>query len=218
MSGAIAVFVKTPAAEAFHLASSQSVSSVAQSLSQQADIKSYYAVAEEAALNHSHWDALPCVWQGEGGLGERMAHIYQTLLSEHDFVILVGADIPQMTSAELLSASAWLTHEEQARFVFGPSVDGGFWVFGGNCSIPQSLWTDVVYSVADTGAQFFNKIEHLGAIKTLSPLRDVDEVSDLLPLRDALLNLTEPLPEQYELIRFLDVLYFARPRLRISNS
>lgn len=222
MSGAIAVFVKTPglspvktrlaaslgteAAEAFHLASSQSVSSVAQSLSQQADIKSYYAVAEESALNHSHWDDLPCEWQGEGGLGERMAHIYQTLLSEHDFVILVGADIPQMTSAELLNASVWLTHEEQARFVFGPSVDGGFWVFGGNCSIPQSLWTDVVYSVADTGAQFFNKIEQLGEVKTLAPLRDVDEVSDLLPLRDALLNLAEPLPEQYELIRFLDLL------------
>lgn len=222
MSGAIAVFVKTPGlspvktrlaatlgretAEAFHLASSQSVSSVAQSLSQQADLKSYYAVAEESALNHSYWEDLPCLWQGEGGLGERMAHIYQRLLNKHDFVILVGADIPQMTTAELLDAVSWLPHEEQARLVFGPSVDGGFWVFGGNCSVPQSLWTDIVYSSADTGAHFFNKIDQLGDVKTLSVLRDVDEVSDLLPLRDALLNLPDPLPEQYELIRFLDVL------------
>ena len=92
MSGAIAIFVKTPglspvktrlaatlgreAAEAFHLASSQSVSSVAQSLGRQADIKGYYAVAEETALNHSYWEDMPCLWQGEGGLGERMAHIY----------------------------------------------------------------------------------------------------------------------------------------------
>ncbi len=81
-------------------------------------------------------------------------------LSEHDFVILVGADIPQMTRAELLNASAWLAHEEQARFVFGPNVDGGFWVFGDNCSILQSLWTDVVYSVADTGTQFFKKLNN----------------------------------------------------------
>jgi len=90
--------------------------------------------------------------------------------------------------------------------IFTPSIDGGFWAFGGNCEIPQAIWTDTVYSVADTGTQFFNKIEQLGDIKVLSPLRDVDEVSDLLPLRDALLNLPEPLPEQYELIRFLDVL------------
>lgn len=222
MSGAIAVFVKTPGlspvktrlaaklgketAEAFHLAAAQSVSSVIQELSKLADMQSYYAVAEQAAINHSYWQDLPCLWQGEAGLGQRMAHIYQTLLAEHDFVILVGADIPQMTTAELLIASAWLPHEEQARLIFAPSIDGGFWAVGGNCNIPQAIWTDTVYSVSDTGTQFFNKIEQLGEIKTLSPLRDVDEVGDLLPLRDALLNLPEPLPEQYELIRFLEVL------------
>lgn len=222
MSGAIAVFVKTPglspvktrlaatlgqeSAEAFHLAASRSVSSVVQSLSQQADIQSYYAVAEESALTHHYWDDLPCLWQGEGGLGERMAHIYETLLNKHDFVLLVGADIPQMTVSELLLASAWLFHKEQARLVFGPSIDGGFWVFGGNCPVAQTIWTSVAYSEADTGTRFFNKIEPLGEIKTLAALRDVDAVSDLWPLRDALLNLSEPLPEQYELIRFLDVL------------
>jgi len=222
MSGAIAVFVKTPGlspvktrlatqlgketAEAFHLASAQSVVSVIQELSQLTDIKCYYAVAEQAALTHDYWQDLPCLWQGEGGLGERMAHIYQALLVEHDFVILVGADIPQMTAAELLGASSWLPHDEQARLVFAPSFDGGFWAFGGNCNIPLIAWTDVTYSEADTGTQFFNKIDQLGDIMTLTRLRDVDEVCDLLPLRDALLNLTEPLPEQYELIRFLDVL------------
>lgn len=222
MNGAIAVFVKTPglspvktrlavalgkeAAEGFHLAASASVAAVAQSLSQQTDIQSYFAVAEDTALNHSYWNDLPCLWQGEGGLGERMAHIYQTLLNQHDFVILVGADIPQMTAVELLKATTWLPHEEQARFVFGPSIDGGFWVFGGNCSIPHSLWTDVLYSEADTGADFLNRIEQLGSVKTLQALCDVDEVNDLLPLHDALLKLPEPLPEQSKLIRFLDAL------------
>jgi len=221
MSGAIAIFVKTPglspvktrlavalgqeAAEAFHLASSRSVASVTQELSQQSGIQSYYAVAEQPALNHNYWADQPCVWQGEGGLGERMAHIYNTLLQEHDFVLLVGADIPQMTVSELHSAVKWLAREEHARFAFGPSVDGGFWVFGGNCPVPQSVWTDVIYSQADTGAQFLNRIEPLGEVKILAPLRDVDEVSDLLLLRDALLNLAEPLPEQYELLHFLDV-------------
>jgi len=222
MSGAIAVFVKTPGlspvktrlavelgqenAEAFHLASSRSVSSVVQALSKLDDVQSYYAVAEEPALNHDYWKGLPCLWQGEGGLGERMAHIYQTLLLKHDFVILVGADIPQMTARELLKASAWLSHNEQARLAFGPSVDGGFWLFGGNCSIPQTTWTDVTYSAVDTGTQFFNKIKQVGEIKTLATLRDVDETDDLIPLRDVLQKLTEPLPAQQELVQFLETL------------
>ncbi len=222
MSGAIAVFVKTPGlsplktrlavklgqqnAEAFHLASSRSVSSIIQGLSKLNDIQSYYAVAEETALNHNYWHDLPCLWQGEGGLGERMAHIYQTLLAKHDFVILVGADIPQMTVKELLSASTWLPHNEQARLVFGPSDDGGFWLFGGNCDIPPTIWTDVIYSEADTGTQFFNKIEHVGEIKTLVSLRDADEADDLIPLREDLLELTEPTIAQQELVQFLDAL------------
>ncbi len=222
MKGAIAIFVKTPGfspvktrlaaslgqenAEAFHLAAARSVASVVQELSKLADIKGYYAVAEETALKHRYWQDLPCLWQGEGGLGERMAHIYQALLTKHDFVILVGADIPQMTAADLLVAANWLAHDEQARLSFAPSIDGGFWAFGGNFSIPLCVWTDVVYSVAETGAQFLRNIENLAEIKRLAPLRDVDDVSDLLPLRDALLNLPEPSPEQYELLRFLDAL------------
>lgn len=220
MSGAIAVFVKTPGlspvktrlasvlgqenAESFHLASARSVSAVIQSFSQLENIKSYYAVAEQSALKHSYWQDLPCIWQGEGGLGERMAHIYQTLLSEHDFVLLVGADIPQMTVTELQKASTWLTHHEQARLAFGPSVDGGFWLLGGNCNIPQVIWKQVSYSEADTGTQFFNKIEKLGEIKTLASLLDADEADDLIPLRKALIELSIPLPEQLEVVQFLD--------------
>ncbi|MCK5829137.1 MAG: TIGR04282 family arsenosugar biosynthesis glycosyltransferase [Methylococcales bacterium] len=222
MSGAIVVFVKTPGfssvktrlavklgqekAEAFHVASSRAVSSVIQVLSQSDDVKSYYAVAEEQALTHKYWEDLPCVWQGEGGLGERMAHIYQTLLVKHDFVILVGADIPQMTTEELLKASAWLSHEEQGRIAFAPSIDGGFWLFGGNIQVSQSIWTGVIYSEADTGAQFLKKVKQIGDVNTLASLRDVDEVEDLVMLKKTLLDLSDPLPEQQELMRFLDTL------------
>lgn len=219
MSGAIAVFVKTPGlspvktrlavklgkknAEAFHLASSRSVSSVVQNLK---GVQSYYAVAEEQALIHPYWKDLPCVWQGEGGLGERMTHIYQTLLAQHDFVILVGADIPQMTTEELLKAVVWLTCEQKKRLAYAPSTDGGFWLFGGNIKIPSSLWSDVNYSKADTGIQFLNKINQFGAVKMLASLCDVDEPEDLVVLRKVLLELCEPLPAQQELVGFLDLI------------
>lgn len=222
MSGAVAVFVKTPGvspvktrlavklgtktAEAFHLASAQSISSVVRQLSMQTDVVGYYAVAEQSALEHRYWRDLPCLWQGEGGLGERMAEIYHRLLEEHDFVILVGADIPQMTVGDLLVATNWLVGADHARLVFAPSADGGFWAFGGNCNVAQNIWTDILYGKADTGAQFFKKVENLGQMKIMPTLMDVDEVSDLLSLRDDLLSLSNGLPEQSELIRFLDLL------------
>ncbi len=221
-TGAIAIFVKTPGlspvktrlavklgqenAEAFHLASSQAVSAVVQAWSSLENLQSYYAVAEEQALTHKFWQDLPCVWQGEGGLGDRMAHIYHTLLEKHDFVILVGADIPQMTIANFHNSTDWLLNKEQARLVFGPSYDGGFWLIGGNCKIPHAIWTDVIYSQADTDIQFFDKIQQLGEVKTLSVLRDVDEFDDLIPLREALLDLSDSLSAQQELVRFLGTL------------
>lgn len=220
MSGAIAIFVKTPGlspvktrlawrlgqdtAETFHLASAQVVAEAVKVACIEDNIHGYFAVAEQAALSHDYWQDLSCIWQGEGGLGERMAHIYQTLLVQHDFVILLGADIPQMTVACLSAASTWLQHGEQARLAYGPSDDGGFWLFGGNCNIPKAIWSNVTYSVEDTGTQFFNQIEPFGDIKTLAALRDVDEFEDLLSLRKTLVELTQPLKKQLELIHFLD--------------
>jgi len=222
MRGAIAIFVKTPGlspvktrlsiilgkqhAEAFHLSSSQATVSVIKSLSEQENVESYYAVAEESALNHPAWQDMPCIWQGEGGLGERMASIYQTLLLDHDYVILVGADIPQMTAKHLRQATTWLPHHEQARLVFAPSDDGGFWLIGGNCDIPLEVWTDVIYSEVDTGTQFFNRIKPLGDIKALESLNDVDEFNDLIQLKTELNNLSFPTKAQKELGSFIDKL------------
>jgi len=219
MNGAIAIFVKTPgfspvktrlaahlgqhAAETFHLASAHAVAAVAQSVSRNKPIQSYFAVAEQSALSHAHWQRLPSLWQGEGGLGERMAHIYQSLLKKHAFVILVGADSPQMTRVDLINAVLWLTCRSQRmqRMTFGPSQDGGFWLFGGNCSVPLSLWTSVTYSTASTGVQFFNQIQQLGKVQTLTQLLDVDLADDLPMMLQLLKKLSKPLPEQHLLMQ-----------------
>lgn len=222
MKGALAVFVKTPglspvktrlaaelgrgAAEAFHLASARAVTAAVQAAAKTAPFRCYYAVAEQAALNHHYWQDLPCLWQGDGGLGERMAHVYRTLLKKHEFVILVGADIPQMTATELTSVSAWLAHRAPPRFAIAPSADGGFWLFGGNRGVPDKIWTEVTYSVADTGLRFTDAITPLGQIRAFARLRDVDEPDDLSALRGTLLDLAEPTPAQRELLRFLEAL------------
>lgn len=224
MSGAIAIFVKTPglspvktrlaaklgqdSAEQFHLAASRAVTEVAQAVCEEADVEAYYAVAELEAINHPYWRDLTCLWQGEGGLGERMAHIYQSLLQRHDFVILVGADIPQMSVQDVSAAVAWLNHGEQARLAFGPSADGGFWLFGGNIPVPLQCWTDVTYSVEDTGAQFLSQIAGLGEMKQLKTIHDIDEAEDLLVLYKTLAESYQPMPAQLDLSRFLQALPF----------
>ena len=110
------------------------------------------------------------------------------------------------TDGQLLQAAEWLANDRQARFSFGSSFDGGFWLFGGNCPIPRTLWTDVAYSAADTGAQFLGKLKGVGEVQYLTPLRDVDEACDLVVLHETLEGMPHLLPEQRELLRFLETL------------
>lgn len=220
--GAIALFVKTPGlspiktrlaakigndrAEQFHWLAARSTAAIINATECSVAVQGYYAVAEEIAVTNEIWREMPCLWQGEGGLGERMRHVYRYLLQNHDFVVLVGADIPQMTVADLAHASNWLAREGQARFAFGPSLDGGFWLFGGNGPLSDNLWTDVEYSTAETGMQFFRAVKPWGEVQTQRTLQDVDESSDLLILYKALQALTSPMPEQVQLMRFLEAL------------
>lgn len=222
MTGAVAIFVKTPglspvktrlaveigeqAAESFHLASARVVAAVVQQAARVNDktVLCYYAVAEQSAMQHQHWRNLPCVWQGEGGLGQRMATVYQLLLSRHDFVILVGADSPQMTVDELNTAFACLFSSQNNTMVFGPSVDGGFWLFGGNCDVPLSTWTGITYSAPVTGRQFLGKIKQAGCVHMLTTLLDVDRPEDIPLLAQTFSNITDPLPEQTALMKLLE--------------
>lgn len=220
MKGALAIFVKTPTlspvktrlakslgvqlAEDFHIKAAKSVMSVAKQLGEQVAINGYYAVAEQSALTHSLWQDLPTCWQGEGGLGERMEKVYRQLLKEHDFVLLVGADIPQISTTDLVPVFECFAVAKEKQFIYGASQDGGFWGFGGNAAVPLKYWTEVAYSQADTGEQFLAGINRLGAVHLLATLRDVDELEDLMALKQSLLNLPDCTSEQVVLSTFLN--------------
>ncbi len=220
MSGALAIFVKTPGfspvktrlavqlgkdnAQMFHLASAKAVAAIAKAATEDASTQCYFAVAEHSALHDDNWQSLTSLWQGEGGLGERMANIYQHLLDKHDFAVLVGADSPQMLVTDLSKALSLLSSAQSNQMVFGPSLDGGFWLFGGNCEIPHPVWTSVKYSQSDTGDCFYQKIQHYGKIHLLNQMLDVDEPEDLLLLSKSLIKLSNPLPEQQALMQLLD--------------
>lgn len=219
MTTALAIFVKTPghsplktrlaatigapAATAFHRLAARAVAESARAArAGDPTLHAYWAVAESAALGDPLWQGLPPLWQGEGGLGARMHHVYAALLARHERVLLVGADTPQLTPALLLRARDALT-DPATPFVMGEASDGGFWLFGGRVPIGRELWCGVRYSCAETALQFRAALQPLGRLAALPRLTDVDRGADLDALDDALVALPVLLPAQRELQQWL---------------
>lgn len=208
---AVAIFVKTPglspvktrlaagigaeAARAFHLAAAAAVASVVRQC--HPELVPSWAVAEP---DTSHWDGFPTLWQGEGGLGERMQSVYARLLARHGRVLLIGADAPQITPTSLLAASRSLN---DTPYVLGPAQDGGFWLFGGRLPVPSAVWTGTPYSAPRTCAMFAQGLRRHGQISFVDEFADTDRPEDLPPLRASLRALAHPTPEQTALAVWL---------------
>jgi rSAM/selenodomain-associated transferase 1 len=209
---ALAIFVKTPGlsplktrlaagigaerAAHFYLLAVASVAEVAAAT--MPILTPYWAVAEAEALAHEMWSGFPVVSQGEGGLGDRLDHVYRTLQERHGSVLLIGADAPQITPDLLVQAA---THARP--FVLGPALDGGFWLFGGARPIDASVWRSVTYSVAQTAEQLLQALTGAGDVQFVEALRDVDREDDLEPLRAALDRLPAALDAQMALSRWV---------------
>lgn len=226
MSGALAIFVKTPGrsalktrlaavlgreyAETWYGLAAAAVASVAVRACVQHGIEAYWAVAETNA--EKDWSGLPTIAQGDGGLGERMARVHAQLVARHGFALLVGADAPQLSAEALAQAAQWLggrmeirTHWSlPARLVFGPATDGGFWLFGANRVIADEAWTGVQYSGPDTRSQLQLAMRAVGTWRTLPELTDVDCAEDVDVVRRALHALPDPTREQRALAHWMD--------------
>lgn len=190
MSAAIAIFAKTPRlspvktrlaadigedkAQAFYHLSIKAVQAVVASV----NAALYWAVAEENGLSDPLWQGFATLWTGEGGLGERQHHIYETLLQRHDRVLLIGSDAPQISKAVLEDAIAKLDTND---FVIGPARDGGYFLFGGKVSTEQSTWTSVPWSTSVTKKRLEAGLPSKPDL--LPQLTDVDTLDDLQYIR-----------------------------------
>lgn len=218
-AAALAIFVKTPGhspiktrlagrigvdnAIVFHCLAAAAVMQVACAVGDaDRDLQAYWGVAEHEGLRDPLWWELPTLWQGHGDLGVRLHRIYSHLQRSHGCVLLLGADTPQLTP-ELLRAALNALNDPATPLVLGDARDGGFWLFGGRVPIPETIWRNVRYSQADTAAQLRAAIMPLGHIANLPTLTDVDNVSDLAALVDALDALPDPLPAQRTLRAWL---------------
>ena len=216
MIPALAIFVKTPGlspvktrlaavigveqAIRFHSLAALATAAVVRSC--EPDLIAYWAVAESIEATRAAWPDFAQTAQGEGGLGERLHHVYDDLQRRHGGVLLIGADSPQLTPGLLRHAIDAL-HDTKHAFVLGPAADGGFWLFGGRQPVPSSVWRAVRYSRSHTAAELREALMPFGVMATLPELRDVDQTEDLRPLAESLGAMRDLEPAQRELAIWL---------------
>ncbi|MCA3281109.1 MAG: TIGR04282 family arsenosugar biosynthesis glycosyltransferase [Roseomonas sp.] len=116
----------------------------------------------------------PRMAQVSGDLGRRM----ERALAPFPRAILIGSDIPGLGPADI---AAGFRAMGRADAVFGPALDGGYWLVGLGPRRPQRPFAKVRWSgphaLADTLANF-----HHYRVALLPPKRDVDSAEDLLTI------------------------------------
>jgi rSAM/selenodomain-associated transferase 1 len=115
------------------------------------------------------WTAQP---QGEGDLGQRM---HRAFLEANAPAILIGSDCPYLELNDLdAAAEALQTHDA----VFGPAVDGGYWLIGLNAPCP-ALFEGIEWSTDAVLKTTLSKADAQGlSVCQLRELSDVDTVED----------------------------------------
>lgn len=116
--------------------------------------------------------------QGRGDIGVRMARLAR-LHGDGD-VVIAGTDIPDLGPAHVAAAFRALG---QSDMVFGPAMDGGFWLVGYRApAARKAAFGEVRWSGSRALA---DSLANLGAMKVslLAPLSDVDDVADYRAFR-----------------------------------
>ena len=185
----LAKVIGTPAAEEFYRLAVDAAREIVDDACDLAPgrLAPYWVVAEGDVAAHACWSGFPVLAQGDGGLGERLAHVYDVLKSQHRAVLFIGADSPQLTADVLVKAATLLGASSKGpEFVLGPAADGGFYLFGGRRPLPSAAWTGVAYSASSTMAELVAALERVGRVQLLGTTFDVDTIGELLLLRDEL--------------------------------
>ena len=117
----------------------------------------------------------PRIAQVSGDLGRRM----ERALAPFPRAILIGSDIPGLGAADVAAGFRALG---RADAVFGPALDGGYWLVGFGPRRPHRPFAQVRWSSQDALADTLANFRH-HRVALLPPKRDVDSAEDLVALR-----------------------------------
>lgn len=112
--------------------------------------------------------------QGLGDLGRRMASVFRDLPPGP--VVIIGSDIPAVTSRHIAAAFAALGRCEA---VFGPAEDGGYWLVGfrRRPRLPHGLFERVRWSSEHALADTLKGLPPGLSVTFLETLEDVDDAA-----------------------------------------
>jgi rSAM/selenodomain-associated transferase 1 len=115
--------------------------------------------------------------QSGGDLGSRMNNGFRDLFARGcESAIIIGTDLPTLPLSHLTAAFSIL---DRKATVLGPSLDGGYYLFGLRELQPQ-LFEGIAWSTNRVLGQTVDRINRLGlAVECLEPWYDVDTVEDL---------------------------------------
>jgi uncharacterized protein len=142
------------------------------------DLELRYAGASDAALRHWLGDGWRFRAQCEGDLGARMAEAFAAAFEAGArAAVIIGSDAPGLAAAHLAAAFDALT---RTPAVFGPAVDGGYYLVGLARPLP-ALFRGVPWGTSTVLADSLRIVEREGAPRPalLDPLEDVDRPEDL---------------------------------------
>lgn len=120
--------------------------------------------------------------QGPGDIGRRMARAFRRAFDRgHTSVILVGSDIPGISTALLEQAFERINDRS---VVLGPAADGGYYLIGfsraGFQRAGEDLFDNMVWGTASVRSETCRRLAQRGlTVDLLVQLADVDRPEDL---------------------------------------
>jgi len=117
--------------------------------------------------------------QVAGNLGQRMQAAFEEMFAGGcEICCIIGSDAPDLPLRYILDAYQ-LLETRQSDAVFGPSLDGGYYLLGLREVWPQ-LFADIFWSTAAVLEQSLAAAQGLGLKTTLLPeWQDIDTIEDL---------------------------------------
>jgi len=101
---------------------------------------------------------------------------FKNLFKNHRSVVLIGCDLPDLTSALISKAFDALQSND---LVIGPSCDGGYYLIGLKKEMPD-LFKEISWSSEKVLKQTLERAERLSLkVQLLEKLRDIDTLDDL---------------------------------------
>jgi uncharacterized protein len=129
-----------------------------------------------------HCPDFQCFAQQGADLAERLDCALQTVLCDHQPVLCIGSDSPQLPLSLLKMATTWL---EDHDVVFGPTQDGGYYLVGMNQF--HDLFLGMPMSTHRLLASTLNRCwEQQLKVGLLPVLRDLDTWNDVETQRSIL--------------------------------